>query len=890
MTDGSAHPTGLTAVEVAERRAIDGPNRLPQPRRPGALAQVAGQLTHFFALLLWVAGALAIVGGLLQLGIAIFVVIVVNGLFAYLQQSRAERAAERLRDLLPQRATVMRDGREVEIDAAELVVGDVVLLSDGVRVSADLELLDAQAFEVDSSLLTGESVPESAAAGDRVAAGTFVTQGRAAAQVVATGAGTRLAAIARLTQGGPRRKTPLAIELDRVVRIIAVIAIGVGVVFFAVSLLVGTPATDGFLFAIGVTVALVPEGLLPTVTLSLAMGAQRMAARHGLVRRLESVETLGSTTVICTDKTGTLTRNEMSITELWRPGGGSVAVDGRGYDADEPLDLHGDEADAVSTVARTARWASTARVEQVDGRWVVIGDPMEAAIDVLARRTRTAEGERPETVRLLHPFDAHRRRSSALVVVDPADPHTGVLAVKGAPEAVLRRCATGTLGAPAAVDSMARRGLRVLAVARRPLDIDDPGEPDAIEHGLDLIGLLGFEDPPRAGVADAIDRCRDAGISLVMLTGDHPLTAAAIGARVGLHRKWDPVVDGQALPTDDEVLGRLIDHDGTVISRITPEDKLRVATSLQARGHVVAMTGDGVNDGPALHAADIGVAMGRGGTDVAREAADLVLLDDEFSTIVAAIDQGRATFADIRRFLTYHLSDNVAELTPFVLWAITGGRFPLALGVLQVLALDIGTDLLPALALGAEPAHAQRRHAPRGADSLRRHLFDRTVIRRAFGVLGPTEAIMAILAFLGSLWGAHWRPGQAFPTGAALTTASGAAFTAVVLGQAANAFACRSTVLRPGQLGWFRNRMLVVAVATEIGALAGFLYIGPLARLLGHRPPSAAGFAVAIAAIPAVLAVDAIDKSFRLKAIRRAALVNPTRATSPDKEHPNDQR
>jgi len=877
-TVGTAPATGLTSAEAQVRARRDGPNRLPEPPRPGALRQLLAQFTHFFALLLWVGGGLALVGGLPQLGIAIFVVIVVNGCFAYAQQSRAERAAERLRDLLPHRVLVVRDGAEVQLDAAELVVGDLVVLGDGDRISADLALIEAEALEVDTSLLTGESVPVAAAEGDGLSAGTFVTQGRGRAVVTATGSRTRLAEIARLTQAGPRRKTPLAVELDRVVRIVALIALGVGVSFFGVTLLVGTPATDGFLFAIGVTVALVPEGLLPTVTLSLAMGAQRMAARHGLVRRLESVETLGSTTVICTDKTGTLTRNEMAITRVWCPepdGGRVVAVDAAGYDPTVPTGFDPATLAVVAPAAMTARWTSVAHVEEEDGRWVAHGDPMEAAIDVLARRAAPGTPD-PSLVVELHPFDPHRRRSSARVRSTPGGVGPGALAVKGAPEAVLPRCTSGTDGAAGAVEAMARSGLRVLAVADRPLDDEPVDDPDAAEHDLRLVGLLGFEDPPRDGIEDAVAHCRDAGIRLVMLTGDHPLTAAAIGRRVGLHREWDPVIDGASLPDDDEVLGRLIDHDGTVISRITPEDKLRVATALQARGHVVAMTGDGVNDGPALHAADIGVAMGRSGTDVAREAADLVLLDDEFSTIVAAVDQGRATFADIRRFLTYHLSDNVAELTPFVLWAVSGGRFPLALGVLQVLALDIGTDLLPALALGAEPAHARRRHPPRGAATLRRHLFDRTVLRRAFGVLGPTEAVMSIAAFLTSFWFSGWRPGDDFPTGAALTTASGATFTAVVLGQCANAFACRSTVMRPGQLGWLRNRLLVGAVGVELLALCGFLFIGPIARALGHRPPSAAGFAVAAATVPVVLAVDAIDKSIRLRALRRAEQGVPT--------------
>jgi magnesium-transporting ATPase (P-type) len=313
---------------------------------------------------------------------------------------------------------------------------------------------------------------------------------------------------------------------------------------------------------------------------------------------------------------------------------------------------------------------------------------------------------------------------------------------------------------------------------------------------------------------------------------------------------------GHELPEDETILGALLDRDGVVVSRVAPEDKLRIARALHARGHVVAMTGDGVNDGPALQQADIGVAMGRSGTDVAREAADLVLLDDDFATIVAAVEQGRATFANVRRFLTYHLTDNVAELTPFVVWALSGGQFPLALGVLQILALDIGTDLLPALALGAEPPREGVLRKPHQGQ----HLIDGSLLRRVFGVLGPAEAVVEMSAFVTVFLAAGWRPDTEFPTGHVLLAASGAAFSAVVLGQLANAFACRSTTLWPGSLGWTTNRLLLGAVAAELLALVAFLFVPPVASLLGHAPPPLWGWAVATLAIPAVLAADALHK------------------------------
>lgn len=852
---------GLTDAEAIHRLSRDGRNVLPAVKGRHGWREFIAQMTHFFALLLWAAGVLALIAGMPQLGIAIFVVVVVNALFAFVQEQKADHAAQRLRELLPRRSTVIRSGVEREIEASDLVLDDLVVLRDGDRISADMRVVELDVLSVDTSLLTGESVPIRVATGDRLLAGTFVTTGTGRAVVVATGSSTRLAQIAHLTTSGSRPRTPLAIELDHVVRIVASIAVCVGVGFFALSLLVGSSAKDGFLFGIGVTVALVPEGLLPTVTLALAIGAQRMARQNALVRRLESVETLGSTTFICTDKTGTLTRNEMSVAAVWTAAG-TARSEGHGYEPTATVEIDGDRS-SIERAAVAARWCSTGHVVLDGERWRAMGDPMDAAIDVFVSRL----GLSPEgTVSHRVPFDAIRLRTSAVVEMSDG---ARWLYVKGAPESVLHCCERVDGDELEAMEALARRGLRVLAVAGRPLGADVASDLVAEERDLTLLGLLGFEDPPREGTADAIARCRAAGIKIAMLTGDHAITAAAVAERIGLRREGDPVLEGRKLPENEAVLGALVDHDGVVISRVTPEDKLRIAQALRARGNVVAMTGDGVNDGPALHASDIGIAMGKGGTDVAREAADLVLLDDEFRTIVAAVYQGRATFANARRFLTYHLSDNVAELTPFVLWALSGGRFPLALGVLQILCLDIGTDLLPALALGAEPTHPHVDELPTplplepASGRRRRHLFDRVVLRRAFGVLGPTEAFVEIAAFLTSLAASGWRPGESFPTGAALATASGAAFSAVVIGQAANAFACRSTRERPGTLGWTSNRLLVFSVAVELVVLAGFLYIGPVARLLDHRAPSLAGFLVAALAAPAVLTVDAIDKARR---------------------------
>ena len=846
---------GLTAAEAAARLGRDGRNELPPPPPRSGLRRLADQLFHFFAAMLWVAGGLAFLAGLPQLGIAIFIVILLNAIFAFAQESRATHAAERLRALLPRRVTVRRNGALTMIDAAEVVADDLLVLGAGDHIPADAMVQSASSAQIDASTLTGESLPVTVGAGDTIFAGTFLVEGELEAVVAATGARTRLAGIARMTTATPAPPTPLTLELHRVVRTIAVIAAGVGILFFVLALLLGTPASDGFVFGIGVTVALVPEGLLPTVTLSLAWGAERMAKQQVLVRKLDAVQTLGSTTFICTDKTGTLTQNRMAVVAVWTPAG-RARVTGEGYEptGEIALDDGADRAALERAVWAGAR-ASSGHAVASDAGWVALGDPMEAAIDVAARRFGVAiDDDRRRNAEIVRfPFDPRRRRMS---VVLRGEGGYDIL-VKGAPDAVLPLCAAQPAG-QAVVEQLTREGLRTLAVASvRVTSV--PTNVDEGEHDLTLLAILGLEDPQREDVAGAIAQCRSAGIRVAMITGDHPATATAIATKVGLRTGDEPVLVGGELPADDQVLGALVDRDGVVVARVAPEDKLRIARALRERGHVVAMTGDGVNDGPALHEANIGIAMGRSGTDVAREAADLVLLDDHFASIVAAVQQGRATFINLRRFLTYHLTDNVAELTPFVVWALSGGRFPLALGVLQILAIDIGTDTLSAVALGAEPPSQNVLAGP----PVKGRLLNHTVARRAFALLGPTVALATMAAFVVSMVGSGWSPGESFPTGDALAAASGAAFMAVVLGQKANVFACRSSTRRPGELGWFTNRLLLPAATIELAFALAVLWISPIASELEHRNPTLVGWAMAAAAAPAMLIADAVDKRRR---------------------------
>jgi calcium-translocating P-type ATPase len=838
--------SGLTSAEAADALTRVGPNVLPRSEQVPAWRRLSKQFVHFFALLLWIAAGLALVGGMPALGAAIVAVVLVNGVFAFVQENRAERAAAGLRDLLPVYATVLRDGREQQVTADLIVPGDVVLLVAGDRITADMTCLEAQTALIDTSTLTGESAPREVGAGDEVFAGCFLLQGRITALTRATGAATRLGGIARLT-AQPRPATPLERDIGHLVRMIAIIAGAVGVAFFALMLALGVPASDGFIFGIGVTVALVPEGLLPTVTLSLAIGAQRMAGQNALVRRLESVETLGATTFICTDKTGTLTENQMNVVRIWTPAG-EAQIQGHGFSGQAQVTLSDPKADtAVRDLARAAAQASP------PPEWIGaqrVGDPVEVAIAVLGQRLGIVD---EAVVEGYLPFDVHRRLAVALL----ADG----LVCKGAPEALLAACDEVPATADGALAALLEQGLRVLAVAEGPRDAVVParnGEVTGELARLTLLGFLGFHDPPREGVTQAIAECRRAGVKLAMITGDHPTTARRIAAQIGLALPDSPVLVAGELPEDIAVMGAMVDHDGVVLARADPEDKLRIARALQSRGHIVAMTGDGVNDAPALKMADIGVAMGLSGTEVAREAADLVLLDDHFATIVGAVRQGRETFLNVRRFLTYHLTDNVAELAPFLLWALSGGRFPLALGVMQILALDLGTDTLPATALGAERAGDRVLDHP----PVSGRLLDRTVAWRAFGILGPSEAVAEIMVFTAALWVGGWRLGESFPHGYVLAAASGGAFLTVVVMQMANSFACRSTRLPAWRLPWTSNRFLLVAVAASTAFALLCLLVAPLARVLGQAWPPAAVLPMIALSAPLLLAVDAVWKSW----------------------------
>ena len=822
---GPSSRSGLSSA--AARRLLDqhGANVLAEPEPPHWVLRFARNLTHLFALLLWTGAALAAVGGMPELSAAIVGVIIVNAVFSFVQEHRAERAVDALRRILPHRVRVRRDGRLTEVDAEAIVPGDLVLLSAGDRVPADAHVVWDAELRVDESTLTGESEPVQRRSGESVFAGTHVTAGAAEVGVTATAMRTELGRITALTVGTHRHDSPLQVEMRRITRLVAIISVFLGAAFFLLAGSLGMDANDRFLFAIGVIVANVPEGLLPTVTLSLAMATQRMARRNAIVRRLSAVETLGETTVICTDKTGTLTANQMTVRRVWTAAG-EVDVSGVGYEAEGEVRVRtGARHDPVlEELARAVALCNDASLERREnGLLDVIGDPTEGALLTLARKLGLDPEQEAQRLPREHvlPFDSAHKRMTTF--------HQGVAYVKGAPGAVLAHCAideTARATAHVAAEAMAREALRVLAVARRALPDGD----------LQLLGLVGMEDPPRPQVGAAINRCRHAGIRLIMVTGDHAATAEAIARETGLIEGPPRVLQGAEIDRlDDAGLLAELQRTDVLVARVTPEQKLRIARTLRQGGEVVAMTGDGVNDAPALQEADIGIAMGRGGTDVAREAADLVLVDDDFASIAAAVEEGRAVYDNIRRFAQYHFSSNVAELCCFLAWGLSGGAIPLPLVVMQVLAIDLGTDLLPAIALGTEPPEAGTMERPPRPRSER--LLNARVLGRVYGFVGLIVGAAGLTSFLASYWLAGWQPFEPLPeSGTIYVQATAMAYAGIVAGQVGAGLAFRTNRLSVFAIGLFSNRFLVAGIAFEIALLLAFLYLPPLQGIFHTEP------------------------------------------------------
>ena len=831
---------GLTEEEAKRRFEEFGPNEIEEVRRTPLSVRFIRQFTHFLAVLLWIGAGLAFLSeylhpgeGMLTLGLAIVGVIVVNAVFTFIQEYRAEKSIEALKLLLPFRVKVIREGGEREIAAREVVVGDLIILSEGDRVPADARLIDSSYLMVNNAPLTGESEPvpldHSPHEGDLIEsrniafAGTTVVSGTARGVVFATGMRTEFGRIAHLTSGVEIGSSPLQQEIVRVTRLIAVFATITGIFFFVVGQFMGRSFWENFIFAIGIIVANVPEGLLPTVTLSLAMGSQRMARKKALIKTLTSVETLGSVTVICTDKTGTLTRNVMEAKNFWS--GGEV----RGIE-----DLKN-----TPLLAVIAALCNNARL--TGGQYC--GDPTEVALLRAVRENAVdVHGERLFEI----PFDSERKRMTTVNRVESKE----LALTKGALESVLPLCTHMLIDdeevkmdehlrekALDAHHSLTGMGLRVLAFAYKELKAGwrtDDVDPEAMESGLVFAGLVGIEDPPRPEVPGAIGRCREAGIRVIMITGDGSRTAVAVAREIGLVGNEPVVIEGHEFERmgDGELRDRLSGRD-VIFARMTPKYKMRVVSVLKEEGERVAVTGDGVNDAPALKKADIGIAMGIAGTDVAKESADMILLDDNFATIVNAVEEGRAVYENIRKFISYIFSSNIPEIVPYLAYVLF--RIPLPLTIMQILAVDLGTDMLPALALGAEkPTKELMKQPPRPP---KERLLNLRLLSRAYLFLGPVEAAAAMFGFFYVLTSGGWRWGEMLSAGNPLyMQATTACLTAIVVTQVANVFACRSFKESVFDIGFFSNRLIFAGIAFEL-LFQLFIVYHPLGnRIFSTRP------------------------------------------------------
>jgi sodium/potassium-transporting ATPase subunit alpha len=831
----NSHPDGLSAQEAARRHREFGPNRVEQVKKELLALRFLKEFTHFFALILWLAAALAFVAefsdpgkGMATLGWAILGVILINGIFSFWQEYRAEKALSALENLLPHQVMALRGGSIEQIPADELVPGDILVLQAGDDIPADCRLVEAFGVRVNNATVTGESLPKARntepckeedlpLARNVLLAGTSLVSGEARAVVFATGMHTEFGKIAHLTQTAREAPSPLQREIARVSRLVAGLATLLGAIFFLIGQAIGLPLWESLIFAIGIIVANVPEGLLPTVTLALAMATQRMAKRNALVRHLPAVETLGSATVICTDKTGTLTQNRMAAKEVFLADKFIAAAD-----------LTPTLAEDYRSFFETALYCHNLQATEKNGTPELLGDPMEIALVRMAQGVLTKpptcakEGEVP--------FDTDRKRLSILCRTP-----TGLsLYTKGAQETVLPLCTRVQVGADtlpltpelrekfaAAQEALAEKGLRVLAFACRTVAEEEPkGNP---EHDLTLLGLVGLEDPPRPEVPDAIRKCFAAGIRVIMVTGDHPHTARAIAREIGLIRGEAPVVicGDELRRLSDIQLQLALDAPEIIFARVGADQKLRIVTALQKKGETVAVTGDGVNDAPALKKADIGIAMGISGTDVAREAADIILLDDNFASIVAAIEEGRAVFENIRKFLAYILTSNIPEIVPYLAFALF--KIPLPLTIIQILAVDLGTDMLPALGLGMEKPHpGVMRRPPRARHD---RLLNGPLVVRAYLFLGVMEAVAAMAAFFFVLHGAGWRYGETLsPLNPVYLQATTATLTAIIVMQVANVFICRDSRESAFSLQLFSNRLIWAGVAAEIALILAIDY------------------------------------------------------------------
>ncbi len=838
---------GLPAREAALRLTRDGPNALRQRKKEPELVKFLRQLTNLFALLLWAGAAFSFTAdwlrpgeGNIYIAVALVGVVVLNGVFSYYQQHKAERIMAGFRDMLPQMARVVRDGSLSEIPAAQLVRGDVILLEEGEQVPADARLVEVAGLKVDNSSLTGESEPQLRTiyptdkrlleSRNVVFSGTTVQAGEGKGIVFATAMKTQIGRTADLTQSVAVQEIPIRREILHFTRIISAIAVVMGVAVFLVSFFIlDNPLPAKLIFAIGIIVANVPEGLLPTVTLCLSMAARRMADNQALVKNLESVETLGCTTVICTDKTGTLTMNRMAVKRLF---------------LNECIHSEADKSFEREELEKLLMVATLCNNAHVKGGGSYVGDPTEVALLQFTARFHDVSEVQGAAPRLFEePFTG---RTKLMVTVNRVE-EKQVACLKGAPDVAIGLCDAILIDGTAvpltdghrqaylsAYEELARKGERVLLLAWQEVEPREVWhEEDLPSSGYVFIGLIGMLDPPRPEVPEAVKAIRSAGVRVVMVTGDYQTTAEAIGRMVGIVTGGQPaVITGEQLRTmGDAMLEWELEQEEVIFARTSPEQKLRIVQALQRRGDVVAVTGDGVNDAPALKQADIGVAMGLSGTDVAREAADMVLLDDNFATLLPAIREGRTIFDNLKKSIAYTVTHAVPEVAPYLAFLLLG--VPLPLTVMLILSIDLGTDMIPAISLGMERAERDIMQIP--PRSRKERLVNRRLLFTSYALHGVIEAAAGFYAYFTVLHAGGWQWGDALVPGNPLYLQGiSAFFAAIVVCQVANAFMAKTHRQSLFHQGILSNRWLLVGIAVELVLAASIIGLEPLHALFGN--------------------------------------------------------
>lgn len=854
-----ATPSGLSSAEAARRLEEHGPNALPEAPKAGPLKRLARQFNNLLILVL--IAAAAITAGLQHWvdTAVILAVVVINAVIGFVQEGRAEAALEALRDMLAPRAAVLRDGTRQEVAGRDLVPGDIVLLEAGDKVPADLRLIEASGLSVEEAILTGESVPArkgtaavaaDADLGDRtpmVFSGTLVSEGSATGVVTATGAETQIGRISGMMAGVEQLTTPLIRQMHVFAKWLTGFILIVAALILAFTVLVrGMAFAEAFMVIVAIFVAAIPEGLPAVLTVTLAIGVQAMARRNAIIRRLPAIETLGAVSVICSDKTGTLTRNEMMVATLVT-GGGAVEVTGQGYAPEG--EVKGDPpARVLAALGRVAALCNTAGLARTDGDWRIQGDPMEGALLALAGKLGQPWRDRPRA-RATLPFDSRHRYMAVL----QDDDDRGVILLKGAPEAVLARC-DRQMGAdgPEALDrdwwddqadAIAAQGQRVLALAHKPAP-GDGLEHDDVADGLVLIGLTGLIDPPRSEAIAAVADCLAAGIDVKMITGDHKGTAQAIARQIGLANTADVLTGAEIERMDDGALRKAALRTD-VFARTSPEHKLRLVTALQARGQVVAMTGDGVNDAPALKRADAGIAMGRKGSEAAREASEIVLADDNFASIAEAVRQGRTVYANLKKVIAFLLPVNGGESAALIIAVMFGLMLPVT--PLQVLWVNMVSSVALAMSLAFEPPERDvMRHPPRRADA---PILSRFILWRVL--------VVSVL-FAAGIYGQF---ALATAQGADVDTARTMAINTLVAMEVFYLFSIRYR--HASALTWegLRGTPAVwIAVGVVAVLQAAFTYLPPMQMLFATTALSPGQLAQCAAAGVVVLLVLEVDK------------------------------